>query len=169
MSELTVLSGFDDFISEPQPLGIMVKSFSDVGSVTSLNYGKVTFTPTEIALIDEQRAIYHVKIELDRPNQHPQNAFAAIPYEEIDRVIAAALVLARAGNHGVARMKNFEASVSTADGAVRLVVFNAANGRIMSSIEAGNVPLFFQDAHKLSEVADYLSKSKRELDRIKIS
>jgi hypothetical protein len=115
MSELAVLKGFDDFLSQPEPLGIIVKSFSEIGSVSSLNFGKVTFTPTEIALMDEQRAAYHVKIEIERPNQHPEIGLAAIPYEEIDRIIAAAHVLARAGSRGVTRMKNFEASVSTAD------------------------------------------------------
>jgi len=66
-------------------------------------------------------------------------------------------------------MKNFEASIASADGKVRLVVFNAANGNIMSLIEVSGVSLFFSSLTKLSEIADHLLKAKQEIERIKIS
>jgi hypothetical protein len=168
MSELIPLSGFDDFMSERQPLGIIVKSFSQIGTIAGFNNAKVTVTSRELVVIDDNRAMYFVDIEIETPNQHPETSVAAIPYDEIDRIIAGAHVLARAGSRGVSRMSNFEASITTADGAVRMVVFNHANGRIMSAIYAQNSALFFQDTQKLTEVADQFLKAKQTIDRIRI-
>jgi hypothetical protein len=168
MSELVPLSGFDDFMSERQPLGIIVKSFSQIGFIAGLNNGKVTITSRELVVIDDNHAIYFVDVEIENPNQHPQTSTAAIPYDEIDRVIAGAHVLSRAGSRGVSRMKKFEASIATADGAVRLVVFNHSNGRIMSAIHAQNGTLFFQDTQKLIEVADQFLQAKQTIDRIRV-
>jgi hypothetical protein len=169
VGEITVLDGFNDFIDEPQQLGIVVKSYGDSGSVQSPGFGKVSFSPTEIALIDEQRAIYFINVNVERPNQHPENSAASISYEEIDRIISGAHVLMRGGSRGLTRMRNFEASVSSSDGKVKLVVFSVSSGSVMASIETSGVSLFFKEITKLSAIADCLAKAKLELDRIRIA
>lgn len=115
MRDITILDGLHDFVEEPQQLGLVVKSYGDAGSVQSPGFGKVSFQPHEVVLIDDQRAAYFVNIDIERPNQHPEHTAATLPYDEIDRLVAAAHVLIKGGRRGLTRMANFEASVSSSD------------------------------------------------------
>jgi hypothetical protein len=168
VNEIAILDGFDEFIEEEErELGLIVKSYSEIASL-SASGGKVTFVATEVVVIDERRGVYFINVQIERPNQHPSTAAASIPYDEIDRLAAGAGRLMRAGIRGLSRMKNFEASISTSDQKVRLVVFNALNGRVMCLIEVSGVSIYFGDITKLSDVASGLVKAKEEIDRIKL-
>ena len=169
MADLTVVDNFNEFMADFEPLGIVVKSFTQVGSLASPSFGTASFTAWEIVSLDDQRALYAISIEIERPNQHPTAGSVSIPYDEVDRIVAGLGMLEKGGRRGLKRMTNFEANISGADGNFRACVFNSANGRIMASIEAAGVSLFFHDCAKLSEVVKYLSVAKQYIEKIKIS
>jgi hypothetical protein len=170
MSSVATVSGFEDFFEETDLLGILLKSYTEVGSVSShgVGLGKVTFTAREIVSLDDRNALYDVVIDAERPNQHPSNGSATLRYDEIDRFIAGASRLMRGGRRGVSRMTNFEASIASSDGHFRLVVFNTANGNTSFLVEITGCRVFFSDLNGLSEIAGRLSDAKAEIDRIKI-
>lgn len=167
MQDVTVLRDFDEFISESQQLGIMIKSYSDVGSIPAPG-GKITFTARELVSLDSRNASYDVLISVERANQHPLSGVASIPYDDIDRFVVGARTLTQGGIRGLSRMKNFEASIASTDGSLRFVVFNSANGSIMSLIEASGCALYFSDIAKLNAASECLIKAKQEIDQLKI-
>lgn len=154
MTNLTLSGDYTDFSDESGPLGITVKSFTELGSFSGM--GTLELEARELIDVDNRRVDYFIVATVKPSDQYAREGRVIISYEDVGRTCAAIDRL-KLAHSGITKFKNFEVTFNTSGNFV-ITVFSQLRGGIGVSISADGVSMFLNDIRRLDELKSALQK-----------
>ena len=146
-----------EFEDEDDVGGILIRSYTPVGTVSGLNYGSVHVEAREAIISDTKSASYFARLELSTGDDYPQTAATLVKFDDLDSVISALEKLAT--THITTERFQFS-EVEFEISGLRFIVFNNERGSMMFAVECNGLSIHFSSLSKISEISNFLRQAK---------
>lgn len=141
---------------------IIVRSYTIVGSLNGVGQSTLQVEAREAIIPDRQMTDYCVRLELDSGGDYPQQSFASINYNEIDRLI---VIINKLQTTNITTDRFSFSEVQYEISNFKIIVFNTARGSMMVALTSGSVTVHLPSPSKLSELSDLINRAKSHLDQ----
>jgi hypothetical protein len=125
--------------------------------------GKVEIDAKEIIDLERHNIQHFVGVQVTASTEYAHSANASIPYDDVDKVLAAIDRLAGI-NPSSTKYKQIEAQFSL-NSDFKIVVFNDAKGKLMFSVSAQTASAYFGDLLRMSDLKSLILRARSIIDQ----
>ncbi|QYJ06406.1 hypothetical protein [Qipengyuania flava] len=157
-----VITEFDE---EDDVKGIVIRSYTPVGSVSGLSYGMLQVEAREAIITDTNSASYFARFELSTGDDYPQTAATLVKLSDLDALIPA---LDRLATTNITTERFQFSEVEFEISGLSFIVFNNERGSMMFAVGCNGLTVHFNSLSKISEISKYVREVKRLLGEKKL-
>lgn len=149
--------------TDETPDNIVVRRYTEIGAVKG--YGKITVEAREGVILDARHIRYFVRLSAETPDDYPRHSHSIIQFEAISKFTEA---LDRLRTASIDRIKFAFTEIEYNHEDTKIIVFNNSNGKIMTSVQAGDIAINFPDINALSQIKELILKAKSHIEMHRI-
>ena len=142
---------------------IVVRRYTEIGAVKG--YGKIIVEAREGVILDARHIRYFVRLSAESPDEYPRHSHSIIQFEDIQKFTES---LDRLRSASIDRIKFSFTEIEYNYEDTKIIVFNNANGKIMTSVQAGDIAINFPDVSALSQIKELILKAKSHIEMHRI-
>lgn len=144
---------------------VIVRSYTMVGQVQGMGQSTVSIEAREAFVPDRHLVDYSVRFELNTGGDYPQESFASVSYDEIDKMVS---MLRKLETTSISKERFAFSEVQYEVNDIRFIVFNTAHGSTMVAVSASGVSIHFASLAKLSALTDMILVAKQHIEKHRI-
>ena len=160
-----VVEDFGDYGDEALSLGVVIKAYAPIGSVSGM--GRIQVEAREIVDVDARSIAYFTVLTVTGSGTNGSSSSVTVPVAETGRIMAAIARLVKT-SLGLTKFPSFEVIFETESG-LRIIVFNASDGTLNAAVGAKSVTCYFKEVARLGEVATLLGRARDYIEENQIS
>ena len=164
MVDLVPCGDYTDFSDGEIPLGIIVRSYSKIGTVSGM--GNLNVEAREVVNVDNRSVSYFLIAAITSGGQYPKEGHSIIKYDEIEK-ICLAIDRIKFAHPKITKFRSFEVQWASEDG-FKICVFNQERGGLGISVSGGNVSMFLNGIQKLGDIRQLFEDGKKYIDENRI-
>lgn len=141
------------------PENIVVRRYTEIGTIKG--YGKITVEAREGVILDARHVRYFIRLSAETADDYPRHGHSSIQIEDIDKFVDA---IDRLRTASIDRIKFAFTEIEYNHEDTKIIVFNNANGKIMTSIQIGDVAISFADLNALLQLKELIAKARAHIE-----